>query len=251
MIGGAHSMLGAPLLASRAALKLGAGRVYLGLLDAKAPGVDLEYPELMLRKPEGVFEAGLNVLACGPGLGRSLYATEILERALTTSAALVLDADALNILAFEEHMQQTLQARHAPTLLTPHPAEAARLLDAQIGDIQQNRIPMATELARRYRAWVVLKGCGSVIATPKGQWWINATGNPGLASAGSGDVLTGMVAALLAQGWPPGEALLAACHLHGQAADDLAAAGIGPVGLCAGELANAARHRFNRWLAGG
>jgi hydroxyethylthiazole kinase-like uncharacterized protein yjeF len=250
IIGGAHSMLGAALLAGRAALKMGAGRVILGLVDAKAPDVDFEYPELMLRKPEGIFEAGLSVLVCGPGLGRSMYATELLERALNTTTPLVLDADALNILAFEESLQSAVQAHPAPVLLTPHPAEAARLLDLQADDIQQDRIRMARELSRRYRAWVALKGCGSVISDPEGRWWINATGNPGLSSAGSGDVLTGLVAALLGQGWPPGEALLAACHLHGQAADDLVASGIGPVGLCAGELADAARSHFNRWLGG-
>jgi hydroxyethylthiazole kinase-like uncharacterized protein yjeF len=248
IIGGAHSMIGAALLAGRSALKLGAGRVILGLLDAKAPCVDFEQPELMLRKPEGVFEAGLDVLVCGPGLGRSMYATELLERALDAPIPLILDADALNILAFEEAMQATLQLRAAPTLLTPHPAEAARLLDLQANDIQQDRIRMAQELAHRYRAWIALKGCGSVIANHEGQWHINTTGNPGLSSAGSGDVLTGLVAALIGQNWPPGEALLAACHLHGQAADDLVASGIGPVGLCAGELADAARNCFNRWL---
>jgi hydroxyethylthiazole kinase-like uncharacterized protein yjeF len=248
IIGGAHSMIGAALLAGRAALKMGAGRVILGLVDDKAPSVDFEYPELMLRKPEGIFEGDLNALVCGPGLGRSMYATELLERALDTPVPLVLDADALNILAFEETMHAVVQSRAAPVLLTPHPAEAARLLDLQADDIQQERIHMAQELACRYRAWVALKGCGSVISDPEGHWWINATGNPGLSSAGSGDVLTGLVAALLGQGWPAGEALLAACHLHGQAADDLVAAGIGPVGLCAGELADAARSRFNRWL---
>lgn len=248
VIGGAHSMLGAPLLAGRAALKLGAGRVFLGLLDPQAPGVDFAQPELMLRKPEGIFDAELSALACGPGLGRSVHAAELLERALATELPLVLDADALNILAFEEALQTVTRRRPAPVLLTPHPAEAARLLDLQAVDIQQDRIHMALELARRYRAWVALKGCGTVIADPEGRWWINTTGNPGLASAGSGDVLTGFITALLGQGWPPCEALLAACHLHGQAADDLVVAGIGPVGLCAGELADAARSRYNRWL---
>lgn len=248
IIGGAHSMIGAPLLAGRAALKLGAGRVFLGLLDPQAPGVDFAQPELMLRKPEGIFDAELTALACGPGLGRSVHAAELLERALATHVPLVLDADALNILAFEEALQTTTRNRAAPVLLTPHPAEAARLLDLQAVDIQQDRIHMAQELARRYQAWVALKGCGTVIADPDGCWWINTSGNPGLASAGSGDVLTGILTALLGQGWPSTEALLAACHLHGQAADQLVLAGIGPVGLCAGEIADAARTRFNHWL---
>lgn len=248
IIGGAHSMIGAPLLAGRAALKVGAGRVFLGLLDPQAPGVDFTQPELMLRKPEGIFDAELTALACGPGLGRSVHAAELLERALATRIPLVLDADALNILAFEESLQTLTRDRTAPVLLTPHPAEAARLLDLQAVDIQQDRIHVAQELARRYRAWVALKGCGTVIADPDGCWWINTSGNPGLASAGSGDVLTGILTALLGQGWPSTEALLAACHLHGQAADHLILAGIGPVGMCAGEIADAARTRFNHWL---
>jgi len=249
IIGGAHSMLGAPLLAGRAALKLGAGRVFLGLLDPQAPGVDFSRPELMLRKPEGIFDAELTALACGPGLGRSVHAAELLERALATSLPLVLDADALNILAFEEALQTLTRNRAAPVLLTPHPAEAARLLDLQAVVIQQDRIHMAQKLARRYQAWVALKGCGTVIADPEGCWWINTSGNPGLASAGTGDVLTGILTALLGQGWPSTEALLAACHLHGQAADQLLLAGIGPIGMCAGELADAARSRFNQWIA--
>ncbi|WP_303783474.1 NAD(P)H-hydrate dehydratase [Azovibrio restrictus] len=249
IIGGAHSMIGAPLLAGRAALKLGAGRVFLGLLDPQAPGVDFVQPELMLRKPEGIFDAELTALACGPGLGRSVHAAELLERALATHVPLVLDADALNILAFEEGLQAAICKRRAPVLLTPHPAEAARLLDLAAADIQQDRIHMAQALARRYRAWVALKGCGTVIADPEGCWWINTSGNPGLASAGSGDVLTGLLAALLGQGWPITEALLAACHLHGQAADQLVREGIGPVGMCAGEIADAARQCLNQWLA--
>ncbi|MDR3352246.1 MAG: NAD(P)H-hydrate dehydratase [Zoogloeaceae bacterium] len=250
IIGGARSMMGAVILAGRAAIKLGAGRVLLSFLDDRAPQVEFEQPELILRNPETMFEAGLNALVCGPGLGRSLQAAELLERTLATPVPLVLDADALNILAFEEGMQTRVAMHPAPVILTPHPAEAGRLLDLQTENIQQNRVQIALELAQRFQAWVTLKGCGSVIATPEGDWWINPTGNPGLSSAGSGDVLTGIVAALVGQGWPPTEALLAACHLHGQAADDLAAAGIGPVGLCAGELADAARSRFNRWLAG-
>jgi hydroxyethylthiazole kinase-like uncharacterized protein yjeF len=250
IIGGARSMMGAVVLAGRAAIKLGAGRVLLGFLDDRAPRMDFDQPELILRNPETMFEVGLNVLVCGPGLGRSLLATELLDRTLATPIPLVLDADALNILAFEESMQARLAMHPAPVILTPHPAEAGRLLDLQTENIQQNRIQIALELAQRFQAWVTLKGCGSVIASPEGEWWINPSGNPGLSSAGSGDVLTGIVAALVGQGWPPTEALLAACHLHGQAADDLAAAGIGPVGLCAGELADAARSRFNRWLSG-
>ncbi|MDR0673627.1 MAG: NAD(P)H-hydrate dehydratase [Zoogloeaceae bacterium] len=248
VIGGAHSMTGAALLAGRAALKLGAGCVFIGLLDTQAPSVDFVQPEIMIRKPESVFDAILSALACGPGMGRSDHAAELLELAIAYPAPLILDADALNLLAFDDNLQTALLGRDAATLLTPHPAEAARLLDLQTVDIQQSRIHMAQELARRHRAWVVLKGSGSVISDPDGKWWINTTGNPGLSGPGFGDILSGILLALLGQGWPPGAALQAAAHLHGQAADDLVAAGIGPVGLCAGELIDATRARFNHWL---
>jgi hydroxyethylthiazole kinase-like uncharacterized protein yjeF len=248
VIGGAHSMSGAALLAGRAALKMGAGCVFLGLLDPQAPSVDFVHPELMIRKPESVFDVILSALACGPGMGRSDHAAELLELAIGYPAPLLLDADALNLLAFDDNLQAALLGRKAATLLTPHPAEAARLLDLQTVDIQQSRIRMAQELAHRYHAWVVLKGSGSIISDPDGKWWINTTGNPGLSGPGFGDVLSGMLLALLGQGWPPGAAMQAAVYLHGQAADDLVSAHTGPVGLCAGELIDAARARFNHWL---
>ena len=116
------------------------------------------------------------------------------------------------------------------------------------GCFKADRIGAALELATTYNAYVALKGCGTIVATPTGQWFVNTSGNPGLATAGSGDVLTGFVTALLAQHWPPLEALLAAVHLHGGAADTLVAQGRGPIGLTAGELIDSARACFNRWI---
>jgi ADP-dependent NAD(P)H-hydrate dehydratase / NAD(P)H-hydrate epimerase len=246
VIGGAPGMAGAALLAGRAALKLGAGRVYVGLLE-RLP-VDPMQPELMLRAADDA-QSLATVLAIGPGLGQSGAAFALLRRATESTLPLVLDADALNLLAAHPTLFKHLARRVAATLLTPHPAEAARLLDVATDAVQADRVAAALELARRGQALVVLKGCGSVVATPAGHWYINATGNPGLASAGTGDVLTGCIAALLAQGWPTSEALLAAVHLHGAAADTLAAAGTGPVGLTAGELIDTARALLNRWLA--
>lgn len=250
ILGGAHSMLGAVFLAGRAALKLGTGRVYLGLLDPNAPTFDPVQPELMLRKPEGVLDAGLTALACGPGLGNSLQAIELLEKALSSDLPLVLDADALNLISAETDLQAILCDRSAPTILTPHPAEAARLLDTDIAAIQADRIAMAQQIAARFRCHVALKGCGTVVVAPDDRWWINATGNPGMASAGTGDVLTGFAVALLAQGWEAESALLAAVHLHGAAGDALVSQGIGPIGLAASELIDAARSIFNDWHAG-
>ena len=115
--------------------------------------------------------------------------------------------------------------------------------------MQADRIGATLELASTYNAYVALKGCGTIVAAPDGAWFVNCSGNPGLATAGSGDVLTGLLTALLAQRWPPLEALLAAVHLHGCAADALVARGCGPVGLTAGELIDSARTCFNQWIS--
>jgi hydroxyethylthiazole kinase-like uncharacterized protein yjeF len=251
ILGGARTMVGAALLAGRAALKLGAGRVYLGLLDANAPTVDLYQPELMMRPVDALLAAGLQALACGPGLGRSADAQCLLEAAIDTSLPLVLDADALNLLAESRHLESKLASRDAPAILTPHPAEAARLLGCSVDEIQCDRIKSARDLASRYRSKIALKGCGTVIANSDGSFWINSTGNPGMATAGMGDVLSGLIVALLVQGWPAEKALLAAVHLHGAAADRLVASGIGPVGLTAGEVIDPARQLFNEWVGTG
>ena len=255
VLGGADSMVGAAFLAGRAALKLGSGRVYLGLLDAQAPAYDTLQPELMLRQPEALLATPLSALACGPGLGTSGQALALLERAFALNVPLLLDADALNLLAREQRLQEALARRTAQhpatTILTPHPSEAARLLDCTTAQVQADRAGAALQLAARYRALVVVKGCGSIVATSDGEWCINTNGNPGLATAGSGDVLSGLVLALLAQGWPAHQALLAGVHLHGAAADGVVAEGCGPVGLTAGELIDGARRCFNRWLTDG
>ena len=251
ILGGAASMVGAAFLAGRAALRLGSGRVYLGLIDRQAPVIDPLQPELMLRQPEALLAAPLTALACGPGMGGSDEAREWLRRACALPLPLLLDADALNLLAAAPELRQALLARAAPTLLSPHPTEAARLLDCDTATVQADRPRAAGEVAARYRALTVLKGCGSIVAAPDGEWFVNGSGNPGLATAGTGDVLSGFIVALLAQGWPALEAMLAAVHLHGVAADERVAAGCGPVGLAAGEIIDSARSVFNRWIIRG
>ena len=252
IVGGAPGMLGAALLAARAALHLGAGRVRLGLLDERAPAFDAGQPELMLDVAAQVLAGELSALACGPGLGRSDGARRLLDTACALDVPLLLDADALNLLATDSAAQARLAARRAPTLATPHPAEAARLLACSVAEVQADRLGAALAIATRLDAWIALKGCGTVVASPNeesGGTFINTNGNPGLATAGSGDVLSGLSVALLAQGWPARDALLAAVHMHGAAADELVAQGCGPVGLTAGELCGAARRVFNRWIA--
>jgi ADP-dependent NAD(P)H-hydrate dehydratase / NAD(P)H-hydrate epimerase len=162
----------------------------------------------------------------------------------------VADADALNVIALSEPLQRTLAARRAATILTPHPAEAARLLGRSTTEVQADRLAAARALAARYHAYVVLKGAGSVCAFPDERWAVNATGNPGLASGGTGDVLAGMIGALLAQGLDAERALQLAVCVHGAAADALVAAGKGPIGLTASEVTVEARRLMNAWTAG-
>ena len=245
IVGGAPGMAGAALLAARAALHLGTGRVYVGMLERLA--VDPMQPELMLVTPERAM-AQSTCLALGPGLGDSPAAQKLLRLAIENPAPLLIDADGLNLLAAHPVLMSELVRRAQATLLTPHPAEAARLLGCSVAAIQADRVAAARTLAGQHRATVVLKGCGSVVATASGRWYINRTGNPGLASAGTGDVLAGMSAALLAQGLDAELALLAAVYLHGAAADACLAGGLGPVGLTAGEIIPAARRLLNEIL---
>lgn len=248
VIGGAPCMVGAAMLAGRAALKLGAGRVYLGLLGAHALAVDTGQPELMLRPAPELLRLGhATVLAVGPGLGQDPDANNLLKQCLSMELPLVLDADALNLIGQRTVLGAHLPRRRHATLITPHPAEAGRMLGVDTNEIQADRVAAALRLAQHFKAYTVLKGNGSVLAFPDGRWFINTTGNPGMASAGMGDVLTGIAAALLAQGWEAGQALVAAVHLHGAAADAAVERGAGPIGLTAGEVIDAARAEFNGW----
>lgn len=214
IIGGSHGMVGACLIAGRAALQQGAGSVTLGTLDDRI-AVDYAEPRLMFAVPERLLNSPLSVLAIGPGLGQSPRAHALLETALATPCTLVLDADALNLLASDPKLARQAAYRPHPTLLTPHPGEAARLLGVAAADIQANRIEAARNLSMHYRAYIALKGAGTIISHPDGRYAINTSGGPWLAQAGSGDRLTGMVAALLGQGMGPGDALEAAVWLHG------------------------------------
>jgi ADP-dependent NAD(P)H-hydrate dehydratase / NAD(P)H-hydrate epimerase len=248
ILGGAAGMSGAALLAGRAALKLGAGRVYVGLLDDNAPAVDPGALELMLRHADDALGQDLDALVAGPGIGGGERAETLVAAALASDIPCVIDADGLNLLAGSEDLRKACARRGAETLLTPHPAEAARLLATSTAGVQADRIAAARRLAREFNAHVVLKGNGSVIAARDGHWFVNATGNPGMASAGTGDVLAGMLGALLAQRLSGEAALVLGVHLHGAAADERVRRGDGPVGLTAGELIEPARRLWNSWL---
>ncbi|HJW57021.1 MAG TPA: NAD(P)H-hydrate dehydratase [Burkholderiaceae bacterium] len=242
--GGARGMSGAPILAARAAAKCGAGRVFAAFVD-EAPAYDSGQPELMCRLASEInLPAATRVI--GPGLGTTDTAIDLLAKALEADAPLVLDADALNLIAANSSMQQKLLQRKCSALITPHPLEAARLLGVSSTAVQADRLAAARMLSSRYQVITILKGSGTVIAHPDGRAVINTTGNPALATAGAGDVLAGICGALLAQDYPLWEAALAAVWLHGYAADELVRHGIGPIGLTAGELIPAVRTALNQ-----
>jgi hydroxyethylthiazole kinase-like uncharacterized protein yjeF len=247
VIGGANGMVGAALLAGRAALKLGAGCVHIGMLADNAPVVDLLQPELMLHSATEALKSTMpDVIVIGCGLGQSLAAQKLLYDALLLDVPLVLDADALNLIALRPDLRSMLHTRKAPAVFTPHPGEAARLLDCKTEDIQADRAGAALSLAKKLNGSVVLKGAGSLCVTRDGKLHLNQTGNPGMSSAGMGDVLSGMIAAFIVQGLSADEALLLAVYLHGAAGDELAKQQA-TLGMSATEVTEWARWLLNRW----
>jgi hydroxyethylthiazole kinase-like uncharacterized protein yjeF len=247
VIGGASGMAGAALLAGRAALKMGAGCVHVGLLADNASAVDLMQPELMLHSAADALKSTKpDLLVVGCGLGHSPAAQKLLYDALLLDTALVVDADALNIIALRPDLRGMLHGRKAPAVFTPHPGEAARLLGCSTEDIQADRPRAALSLVQRLGGSVVLKGAGSLCATRDGKLHLNQTGNPGMSSAGMGDVLAGMIGAFIAQGLSTDEALLLAVHLHGAAGDELARQQA-TLGMSATEVTEWARWLLNRW----
>lgn len=246
VIGGANGMVGAALLAGRAALKTGAGCVHVGLLADNAPVVDLNCPELMLHTAaEALKSTKPDVLVIGCGLGQSLPAQKLLYDALMLDVALVVDADALNLIAQRPDLRGMLHGRKSPAVFTPHPGEAAHLLGCKTEEVQDDRPRSALSLVKRLGGSVVLKGAGSLCATREAKLYVNQTGNPGMSTAGMGDVLAGMIAAFIAQGLGADEAMLLAVHLHGAAGDELAKQQA-TLGMSATELTEWARWLLNR-----
>ena len=234
VVGGAPGMAGAALLAARAALHYGAGRVYLAALDPALSAAALSgQPELMLRASKDI-DIGACTVVCGCGGGDAVRAE--LPRVLAGAGGLVLDADALNALASDTQLQAQLRhraRRGRPTVLTPHPLEAARLLATDSRAVQQDRLSAARRLAQDYDCTVLLKGSGTVIASPGQLPHINPTGNARLATAGTGDVLAGALGAALAGGLPPHVAACEVAWQHGLCADTWPPGSV----LVAGELA--------------
>ncbi len=221
VVGGAPGMAGAAVLAATAALYNGAGRVFLCPLDDAGAGASgiASTPELMQRDASSIDVSRMTVV-CGCGGGDSIGSA--LPRLLSTAARLVIDADALNAVAADDGLLQLLRARSrrdAPTVLTPHPLEAARLLGLTTAQVQSDRLQAAHRLAQHGACTVVLKGSGTIVAAPGLTPCINPSGNPRLATPGSGDVLAGMVGAVLAAGAGAFDAACQAVYRHGLAAD--------------------------------
>lgn len=236
-MGGIKGMSGAIRLCGEAALRSGAGLVTLGTDPAHGELLNLNRPELMIRTIDAdnnwIADLGRNVvIALGPGLGSSAWSELLFHECMANKAAMVIDADGLNLLS--RHSQRSrLPADNR--VLTPHPGEASRLLGCTISDVQQDRVGAALELASRFGASVVLKGCGTVVADQAGRYAICRMGNPGMATAGSGDVLTGIIAALLAQGLNCYDAACAGVTVHAMAGD-FAARDVGEISMIAGDI---------------
>lgn len=246
VVGGDHGMGGAVRLSGEAALRCGAGLVSIATRAEHVTALNAARPELMAHGVNGAdalaaLLARATVVAIGPGLGQAAWGGALFDAAVAAGRALVVDADALNRLA------KTPCTLPAGSVLTPHPGEAARLLGCTVAEIQSDRFAAARELAKRHAAVVVLKGAGSLIADARGRVSVCRWGNPGMASAGLGDVLTGVVAALLAQGLDAWSAARLGVALHARAGD--LAAAEGQRGLIASDLFAPLRRLVNPELS--
>ncbi|MBU3724195.1 MAG: NAD(P)H-hydrate dehydratase [Burkholderiaceae bacterium] len=247
IVGGSPGMVGAAFLAARSALFCGTGRVYVvrpSLQDHTV--LDPIAPEVMVIDAAQSKQKPINAWVVGPGLGMSDAAHQLMVDMLNRDQPMVIDADALNLIAEDAALGRQCARRASATIITPHPGEAARLLGCSTADIQSDRQGFAQQLAQRYKAITVLKGHQTVIAIPDGVLTINKTGNAALATAGTGDVLAGLIGALMAQGLPPARAAIEGPRLHGLAAERLTEKLGGMIGMTANELIPEIRLLINR-----
>ena len=262
LIGGAPGMAGALVLAGNAALHLGAGWTILEMLDASSTQALIELPELMVRlaSPDPVeclVKSNPDLIAIGPGLGDSLMAQKWLEASLSyPNIPLVIDADALNLIADNKDFLIALQKRNVDfpglSVITPHPGEAARLLKISSAQVQGDRLGTLNNLVKLTGSIVVLKGQHTLLASPQDSSVQCNQGNPGMGIGGMGDVLTGSIAAIAAQGirhhlnlW---SSTCIAVELHASAADSLMNKGVGPIGLTPSETILEMRSLLNSFL---
>ena len=251
VVAGSAGKTGAAALTAASAMRAGAGLVTLSIAESLHPIAETLVLEVMTAPltesrcgvlGEAAFDdikklvAGKACLAIGPGIGQAEATRKLIQKIITQiEVPLVIDADGLNNLTGKTSLLQKLKA---PAVLTPHPGEMARLMNSTPAEVQQNRLACARNFATKFNVHVVLKGAATVIAHPDGKAYINPTGNSGMASGGMGDVLTGLLAGFITQGFTLEAAAHAAVYLHGAAADTLAKT-IGPFGYLAGEVMNA------------
>lgn len=215
---GSRGLTGAPRLAALGAQAIRTGLVSIACPEDVYPIVAASSLEVMVHsEKQAVWQGRASALVVGPGWG-ARQVRDVVDLVLC-DLPLVLDADALNMLSREVKEQELLLRRKAPTVLTPHPGEAARLLEISTVDVQQDRVGTALALAEKLRAWVVLKGAETLVVSPDGALWLSPFGSVNLAVAGTGDVLAGIIGGLLAQGIETGVALRAAVALHGLAGE--------------------------------
>jgi len=262
LIGGAPGMAGALLLAGNACLHLGAGWTILEMLDPASARADSNQPEIMIRLANNEPSETLNqnqpdVIAIGPGLGNSALAIKWLKACLAyPKVPLILDADALNLIADSTELLSALQLRNqqfpGQSILTPHPGEAAKLLKSSSAEIQADRFSSLHQLVQLTQSMVVLKGQHTLIAGPQHSAVQCEAGNPGMGTGGMGDVLTGSITAIAAQGvhhhlnlW---DSSCIAVQLHACAADSLVQKGVGPIGLTPSEVIAEMRSLLNKLL---
>ena len=248
VLAGSPGKTGAAVMTSYAAMRVGAGLVTLGIPKSLNMAMESQLTEVMTEPlPESPgctlglssYEKTMKLLAqkdglaIGPGLGTAASTQKLVRKLVQTcSAPMVIDADGLNSLVGHT---ECLKNVRSTVVMTPHPGEMARLAGTTTSAVQQDRIGMARDFAATHRVYLVLKGARTIVAHPDGTVFVNPTGNPGMASGGMGDVLTGMIAGMIVQGLPVGEAVNASVYIHGCAADFLAAS-VGPVGFLASDL---------------
>ena len=255
IIGGANTMSGSIVLAGLGALYAGSGWVKLIPLDPNFPNLIDPYPELMIYRPgqqlptEILQEIKPDVIVIGPGLGQSESSLAWLVAALEYPSPIVIDADGLNLLSQHPQLLEQIRNRSHSVTLTPHPGEAGRLLRSSSQELQSDRMLAIKQLIDLYQAIVVLKGHHTLIGMPTEDILTCTFGNPGMACAGMGDVLSGALGSLIAQGirhhLSPWQATCLAVEVHARAGDLLVEKGIGPIGMTSSELAKEMRTIVN------
>ncbi|MCC6069297.1 NAD(P)H-hydrate dehydratase [Ferrovum sp. PN-J185] len=242
IIGGANNMLGALLLAGDAALHSGAGRVWLSPIEQNhLQTIPIFNPQLMSKNSNELIASHLDCLIVGPGSNTDNYHDSLLEAITQAPYPIILDAGVLDNLTAPK-IRDKIKSRSSPTILTPHPGEASRLLGYPITD----RFSAAQDLSQRYNSWVILKGQGTIIYAPDGRWWINQTGNSALSIPGSGDILCGVIASLITRFNSVELALLNAINIHGQAGDSFQKMYLGTIGMTHSELIKFIRLQLNK-----